>query len=257
MCQPQQDGEQSQPTPSNTNPDIPPAVLSRIPSHPSCAEALSTARSLLPASILHHSLRVYLYALHLLDSAEGRDLLLSPHPCSSPLVASAARPVTREVLFASCVLHDLGASASSPVSPPSPLRFETVGADAVAALLARHHHHDPASPHGAAAAREAWLAVALHTSPHLAEGAGGLVRAVRLAVRADFGAGPLRDAVGRGFAARAEALLPRLGVERELGNAVVARAREVRSRAPGGSWPGDLLRAAEAEPEWEGVNRAF
>lgn len=29
------------------------------------------------------------------------------------------------------------------------------------------------------------------------------------------------------------------------------------SKAPGGSWPRDLVRAKEAEPEWEGVNKAF
>lgn len=220
---------------------IPTEVLHTIPSHPACAEALSTAEALLPSSIIHHSLRVYLYALKLLE-AEEQELLTPP----SVVTAAAPPSADREVLFVSCILHDLGASAAL---APQPLRFETAGADAVAALLTRHAHDRHV--------REAWLAVALHTSPHVAEGAGGLVRALRLAVLADFTAGPLFDVVRPGYVEEVEEWLPRLDVERELGDAVVRHARATRSKAPGGSWPGDLLGAAEAEPGWEGVNKAF
>lgn len=88
-----------------------------------------------------------------------------------------------------------------------------MGANLAAPLLKRHGVDG-------GAAREAWLAIAMHTSPHVAEGAGGLVTALRL------------------------------GVERELGDAVVRQIVAVSSKAPSGSWPCDLLRAKEAEPEW-------
>lgn len=104
------------------------------------------------------------------------------------------------------------------------------------------------------AAREAWLAIAMHTSPHVAEGAGGLITALRLGVRADFGT---YDGLGAGVLGEAEGRLPRLGVEKELGDAVVKQAVALSSKAPGASWPRDLVRAKEAEPEWEGVNKAF
>lgn len=221
-------------------------VVHEIPSHPSCYEALSTAQLLLPCSILHHSLRVYLYALKIWDAGEPREP--PPFtPAPPPTAVSAAAPqVTREVLFISCLLHDLGASNAL---ASQPLRFETAGADAVADLLARHDT-DPA------VVREAWLAVALHSSPHVAEGAGGLVRALRIAVLVDFKA--LGDGVvPAGFVEEVEVMLPRMDVERDLGDAVVRQARALRSKAPGGSWPGDLLRAADAEPGWDGVNKAF
>lgn len=59
------------------------------------------------------------------------------------------------------------------------------------------------------------------------------------------------------FVRMVEEMLLRLDVERELGDAVVRQARALRSKAPGGSWPGDLLRAADAGPGWDGVNKAF
>jgi len=48
-----------------------------------------------------------------------------------------------------------------------------------------------------------------------------------------------------------------VGNEKDLGDAVVRQAVKDPLKAPGSSWPGDLLRAKRAEPEWEGVNKAF
>lgn len=223
---------QPQPQHAPSLSDAEPLLAAEVPDHPVCTEALALAKSSLPASVLNHSFRVFLYARRALQ-------LRDPAAFAGP--SAAAGP---HVLFVACILHDIGI-ADAHASDPE--RFEVAGANAAASLLARHGVED-------AAAREAWLAIAMHSSPHVAEGAGGLVTALRLGVRADFGT---YDGLGAGALGEAEARLPRLGIERELGDAVVRQAVALRSKAPGGSWPRDLVRAKEAEPEWEGVNRAF
>lgn len=213
---------------------LPQSILSQIPPHPACDEALATASLHLPPSIFNHSVRVFLYALAALK-------------LPSPL--SGAPTIEPHALFVACVLHDIGAAA---FLTRIDKRFEVAGADHAAALLRKHAVKDELI-------REVWLAIAVHSSPHVAEGAGGLVRAVRLAVKADFDAvaEELRPLLSEERVRQIEELLPRLGVEKELGDAVVGQAREVRTKAPGASWPGDLLRAADAEPEWKGVNKGF
>lgn len=218
---------QPQPQHAPLSSDVAPLLAAEVPDHPACTEALALAKSSLPASVLNHSLRVFLYA---------RRALLLPGPA-----ALAAPSTAHHVLFVACILHDMGI-ADAHASEPE--RFEVAGANAAASLLKRHGVDGQA-------AREAWLAIAMHTSPHVAEGAGGLVTALRLGVRADFG-----TFAGLG-AGDVEGRLPRLDVERELGDAVVRQAVALPSKAPGGSWPRDLVRAEEAEPEWKGVNKAF
>lgn len=208
-------------------------AAAEVPDHPACTEALALAKASLPASVLNHSLRVFLYA--------RRALLLPPGHAAAALAAPSTAP---HVIFVACILHDIGI-ADAHASEPE--RFEVVGANAAAELLKRHGVDGPA-------AREAWLAIAMHTSPHVAEGAGGLVTALRLGVRADFGTFAGLEA---GVLGDAESHLPRLGVEKELGDAVVGQAVALPSKAPGGSWPSDLVSAKEAEPEWQGVNKAF
>lgn len=214
---------------------LPASLLSQIPPHPACDEALTTASLHLPPSIFNHSARVFLYALtalHLPNPLPGAPAIINPH-----------------VLFVACILHDIGAA---PFLARSEQRFEVAGANHAATLLRNHGISDEL-------VREAWLAIAMHSSPHIAEGAGGLVRVVRLAVKADFNAvaEELRPLLSDEQVRQTEEWLPRMGVEVELGDAVVDQARRLRTKAPGGSWPGDLLTAADADPEWKGVNRNF
>lgn len=124
----------------------------------------------------------------------------------------------------SCILHDIGASDTLASDPK---RFEVTGADLAAALLCRHGF-------GQAAVREAWLAIAMHTSPHIAEAAGGLVRVVRLAVLANFASvsEELKTVLSEDNVMGIEELLPRLGVERELGDAVVSQSQATKSQGP-------------------------
>ncbi|KAK3392805.1 hypothetical protein B0H63DRAFT_554293 [Podospora didyma] len=241
------------------------SVRAVMPSHPACAEALAMAKASLPASVLYHSFRVYLYA-----QAFIRIFLDTPRP-SSPAAAHQQHPgdsgeenytdfaatpgltarALPHVLFVACILHDVGTSAQHDAVPE---RFEVVSADVAARLLRSHGTSETA-------VRDAWLAMALHTSPGIAERLGGTVRAMRLAVRADFGSypAPPPDTLPGGVdcANMIRWSLPRLEIEKDLGNAVVRQALLEPQKAPSASWPGDLVRAKKAEPEWDGVNRGF
>ncbi|KAG8167931.1 hypothetical protein KVR01_003620 [Diaporthe batatas] len=210
--------------------DIEPRLAAETPQHPACTEALVLAQSL-PVSVFNHSYRVFIYARRALSRPAG------------PAAAFTAPPVAPHVLFVACILHDIGIADAYRADPE---RFEVAGANVAASLL-RRHGVDVTS------VREAWLAIAMHTSPHVAEGAGGLANALRLGVRADFGT---YDHLGPSVFG-GEGCLPRLGVEKELGDAVVEQALAFPSKAPGGSWPRDLTRAKEAEPECDGINKAF
>ncbi|KAK0735088.1 hypothetical protein B0T26DRAFT_634822 [Lasiosphaeria miniovina] len=228
------------------------SVRAVMPNHPACAEALAMAKSSLPASILYHSFRVYLFAQAFARLFQDNGEPSPPPP--SPLApggqpdSTASAAELPHALFVACILHDVGTAAEHDAVPE---RFEIVGADVAARLLRAHDTPEPA-------VREAWLAISLHTSPGIAERLGGAVRALRLAVRADFGSYPAPPPESLpGGANLIRWKLPRLEIEKDLGNAVVRQALADPQKAPAASWPADLLRAKRADPGWEGVNGAF
>lgn len=236
--------------------------LRPIPAHPACAAALSEAQTRLRPSIFNHSFRVYLYAQRLLQQQQQEQ----EHSPSSFAPAVTNNDV---LLFVACILHDIGTAASL---ASHPRRFEVAGADFAVDLLRKHgvggmsdeisgdreEQEEEEEASTALKLRECWLAIAMHASPQIAEGAGGLVRLVRRAVLVDFGISePVVTSLNQAFKNEVERQFPRLDVEKELGDAVVSHARTSTGKAPGGSWPGDLLRAAEEDPEWDGVNKAF
>ncbi|KAH8907857.1 hypothetical protein BR93DRAFT_569539 [Coniochaeta sp. PMI_546] len=220
-------------------------ILDLIPDNPACKEALSLAHASLPASILNHSLRVFLYAYAFSEQKEDNLEELSP---------IAAMPIKPHVLFVACIFHDLGTAVTYDEAGE---RFEVSGADAAVRLLRRYGEDE-------ASIREAWLAISLHTSGGIAERMSGMVRAVRLAVRADFGSYPVPDlgVLGAGLTSSGgwdmvERELPRLDIEKDLGDAVVRQCLHRPEKAPQHSWPAALLRARKEEPDWNGVNKAF
>ena len=292
------------PGPDTGNGTIMAAVRALVPNHPACAEALSLAKNSLPASILYHSIRVYLYAHAFLrifqeeltpldptlplplplplsgisgiptdDPAAEMTMTTTtttaspPSSSSSSLLLSSSSSglftttdilgpaciarAPAHVLFVACLLHDIGTSPDHDVIPE---RFEVVSADVAARILRSHGIPEPA-------VRDAWLAMSLHTSPGIAERLGGTVRSLRLAVRADFGSYPTPKADllpgGEDTARVIRWKLPRLEIEKDLGDAVVRQAFTDPIKAPSASWPGDLLRAKRQDPAWEGVNPAF
>ncbi|KAK4548767.1 hypothetical protein LTR36_008540 [Oleoguttula mirabilis] len=207
-----------------TTPDcVPTDTISRV--------AYSYASTALHPAILHHSLRVFLYA---------RTLAQREHPIWSS-------PDRLALLFAACIYHDIGTVCGA----DSPQRFEVEGADLAAQNLrsANVPEHD---------VHEVWVAIAVHTSPHIAERISPLARLVRLAVLVDFKvAVQVKDFPTEAEVEVNEALFPRLDAAKVLGDAVVAQTVRRPEKAPSASWPSVLLRSRVENPGWEGVNKAF
>jgi HD domain len=176
------------------------------------AAALDLATRYELPSILNHSIRTHTYALL---HAERLDLT----------------DFDPELLYVACVLHDLGASDAF----DGPQRFEVEAAD-VAARLVRDAGRSEAE------ADEVWQAIALHTSPGIAERRGPVPRLTRLGVRTDFFTLDLDDAAR----ALVEREHPRLNLDGDLEGAIVAQALRQPEKARGSSWPADLVREYRA-----------
>jgi hypothetical protein len=186
--------------------------LPQLPSHPGAARALAAISAQERPSIANHSIRTYLHAV-----LSGQRRGLSP-----------GTDYADDLLFYACILHDIGTADAY----DGPQRFEVEGADAAAEFLTSEGID-------AAGVDQVWEAIALHTSPQIAERRGPITLLTRLGVRNDFG-GPDADDTVR---AAVERDLPRLDVERELNDAVVAQALRQPDKAPKSSWPAGLLRA--------------
>lgn len=129
-------------------------------------------------------------------------------------------------------------------------RFEVEGGDAAVKFLSQFDVEDKDK-------HDVWTAIACHTSPGIAERIGELARLVRLAVVTDFGRRTEVWDVLEPLRKDLEGAYERVGIEKVLGDAVVEQAKRKPGKAPMVSWPGVMYRAALAEPEWEGVNKAF
>jgi hypothetical protein len=209
------------------------ALRQHLPSTLVSQHALDVAQQTLPRSILHHSIRVFLFAMWL--AAREND----------PLVDDAHQI---DLLAVACLCHDFGATAEHDGN----WRFEVCGADAAVGVLeggpADLKQNDK---------HQVWTAIALHTSPHIAERIDPFTRLVRMGVLIDFRPGTRAEVGANGYFDEVVARLPRLDIEKELGDAVVAQAVKDGAKAPAASWPGVLLRSHLEDPSWEGVNKAF
>ncbi|EXJ65408.1 hypothetical protein A1O7_01749 [Cladophialophora yegresii CBS 114405] len=181
----------------------------------------------LPLSILHHSLRVYLFANWLADKEKSEW-------------------ADSDLLFVACMTHDIGASHKH----DGPQRFEVEGADAGAELVRSHSKSEED-------AHEVWTAIALHTSPGIAERITPLARLVRLGVLIDFRPATRSSLGAVEYARDVEARLPRLEIEKVLGDAVVGQVIKNPAKAPAASWPNNLYKSHLENPHWDGINRAF
>ena len=218
-----------------------------------CANALDYVTPILPQAVLNHSLRVYLYAKNLLTHS-----LDYPDPSipSFPVLSNNSDWPPPRLLFIASLFHDFGASSAC---NHKPFRFEVCGADAAASfLLSSTNVVSPEDAH------RVWAAIALHTSPHIAERIDPFSRVMRL--------GPLMDfveerrtkfGIDENWVEELEYKLPRLGIEKCLSDTVVVQAVQEPLKAPKGSWPGNLIRAhrdreAGKGEEWmHGVNPEF
>ncbi|KAH9881931.1 hypothetical protein J1614_001102 [Plenodomus biglobosus] len=206
-------------------------IVSRIPQTDISKSAYEHAASLLHPVILNHSIRVYLYAK-----------ALAVHSSS----VYSTDTVKLDLLFTACIFHDIGTTSTY----DGPQRFEVEGADAAVKHLSQYEISETEK-------HDVWTAIAIHTSPGIAERIGELSRLVRVAVITDFGRKsedwdlllPLKEEL--------EGLCQRGHIEKVLGDAVVAQAIEKPVKAPMVSWPGVMYKAWLAEPDWAGVNKAF
>lgn len=221
---------------------VPKAVLDRIPKEVWCLDALDVAAKELPEAILNHSLRVYLIAKWLAENEPDNDL---------------AAPESLPLVFAAAIFHDMGACELYNGTQ----RFEVEGADAAEAHLTAHGIKK-------SEAHRVWVAIALHTSPGIAERIDPLTRLIRLAVKIDFSPAQKERHGAKEFTAGIEEDLPRLEAEKVLADAVIQQARKIPEQVdgltwpnsekhPSASWPGILLRAHIENPGHVGVNPAF
>lgn len=133
-----------------------------LPDSPIARLAVELAVSAESEPVANHSIRSYLFAT-----------MLAEHEGLKPGVDFEA-----DLLFYACVLHDLGTSPSV----PGRQRFEVEGADLAAEFLTEHGY-------GAHQVDPVWEAIALHTTPGIAERRGVLANLTRRGVAVDFGVG--------------------------------------------------------------------
>ncbi|WP_327581828.1 HD domain-containing protein [Nonomuraea sp. NBC_00507] len=174
-------------------------LIPALPNDPVTRQAVEHIRSCESEPVANHSIRSYLFAVLLADH-EG---------------LTAGTDFDADLLFYACVLHDLGTSPSA----PGKQRFEVEGADMAADFLTRHGY-------GMRETDAVWEAIALHTSPGIAERHGTLAYLTRGGVGGDFGIGVdfVTDAQGEAIHLR----YPRLNIVTALVDDIVRHA----ARAP-------------------------
>lgn len=210
-----------------------------VPPTPICTSTYHLVQRSLPPAIFNHTIRVYLYTKAFAQRA------------NSPWVEPERLPL----LFAACLFHDMGCADEN----DGPQRFEVCGADAAAEHLRKFEVNE-------ADIQEVWTAIALHTSPGIAERITALARFVRLAVLMDFNKlgecpwanGSEQQVNELRYRRSVEEHFPRLDAEKVLGDIVVEQGMRQPTKAPAASWAGIMVKAAKEELSGlQDVNKAF
>ncbi|MFJ6617752.1 HD domain-containing protein [Kitasatospora sp. NPDC091335] len=187
-----------------------------LPTGPLAEAILAAVHASETPPVANHSVRSFLFA----------ELLAAHEGCLDDAAYD------RDLLFAATVLHDLGTGTLA----KGEARFEVEGADLAADLLRGHQVPE-------ADIDRVWEAIALHTSPGIAERRGLLSHLTREGVGADFGR---NAALVSRQAERIHAAYPRLAMVRSLVDAIVERAARSDAAAPRHSLGGELLRERRA-----------
>ncbi len=201
--------------------------LLRLPSSPLAVAACRLVIDCEPPPIAYHSVRSYLFA-RLLATQRQID---------------ADRDYDDELLFASCVLHDLGLSAQG----DGDQRFEVDGADVAASFLT-------AQGLPAAQVDLVWEAIALHTTAGIAERRGALCWLTRGGIGMDFGQGV--DDVSDSDATAIHAAYPRQSMATVLVDAITAQVLAKPTKAPPYSLADALVRERREPPHVTRLERA-
>ncbi|MFE0873210.1 HD domain-containing protein [Streptomyces rochei] len=191
-------------------PPLPDTALAR--------RALALVRETESTATANHSVRSALFAR-----------LRADHHGAQP-----GRDYDPELLFLACVLHDIGLTRAGDRHQ----RFEVDGADTAAEFLT-------AQGLPTAAVDAVWEAVALHTTPGIAERRGTLCARVHQGTGMDFGWDT--DCVDDATAAAIHAAYPRLSMATTLTDEIVAQAQRRPEKAPP-SVASELLRERSTPP---------
>jgi hypothetical protein len=183
-----------------------------LPTGPLARAALSIAKRAESTPVADHSIRSFFFA-RLLADQDGS-------------VGDAA--YDENLLFAACVMHDLGLGTSA----PGKARFEVEGADLAAGLLRQH---------GVVTADvdRVWEAIALHSSIGIADRRGLLTYLTHKGVFTD--AGRFTD-LQEGLRQQVFVAYPQSAEDSYIRDAIVAHAKRSQAAAPPYSIAADLLR---------------
>ena len=183
-----------------------------LPAGPLAEAALSLAQRTESTPVADHSIRSFLFA-RLLASQEG---------------SAGDAAYDENLLFAACILHDLGLGAGAPGEE----RFEVEGADLAAGLLREH---------GVAESDvdDVWEAIALHSSIGIADRRGLLTSLTHKGVFTD--AGRFAD-LPEGLRQQVFAAYPQPAGDSSIRDAIVAHAKRSEAAAPPYSIAAELLR---------------
>jgi hypothetical protein len=190
-----------------------------LPDSPLALRALSLIRGSESTATANHSVRSALFAR-----------LRADHEGARP-----GRDYDPELLFLACVLHDIGLTRAGDRGQ----RFEVDGADTAAEFLT-------AEGLPAADVDAVWEAIALHTTPGIAERRGTLCALVHQGAGMDFGWGT--DCVDDATGAAIHAAYPRLSMATTLTDEITGQARNRPEKAPPFSLASDLLRERTVPP---------
>ena len=188
-----------------------------LPTGALASAILSLVRSSESPAIADHSIRSFLFA-RLLAEREG-------------CLRDAA--YDEDLLFAACVLHDLGLGTQA----PGQARFEVEGADLAAELLTEHGVAAPDID-------RIWEAIALHSSLGIADRRGLLTSLTHRGVFID--AGYFADTLAAEQKQQVYAAYPRPAGDRSLRDAIVEHAARSEAAAPPYSIAAELLRLQRA-----------
>ncbi|MBE1502447.1 hypothetical protein H4696_009547 [Amycolatopsis lexingtonensis] len=188
-----------------------------LPGGPLADASLALARQTESLPIVEHSIRSFLFA-RLVAEQEG-----SVHDAA----------YDEDLLFAACVLHDLGLGTLA----AGEARFEVEGADLAASVLTEH-----GVP--AADVDRVWEAIALHSCLGVADRRGVLTYLTHKGVFIDAGRFGDIDAAGL---RPVYAAYPRPADHRFLEDAIVEHAARSEAAAPPYSIAAELLRRRRAE----------
>ncbi|MCV7227286.1 phosphohydrolase [Mycolicibacterium komossense] len=193
-----------------TIPDIASAERFGLPDSPVAVAARQLANNVCPEFVYNHAVRSYLFARELSAADQTPD------------------DGDDELLFLTCVLHDLGATEYANTDE----RFEVDGADAAARFLQMN---------GVDAARVeiAWTAIALRTSVGLAHRFGPLAAVAQMGIGTDI-VGTHKQLLPKGFADRVHAAWPRHDLGYALAAVVAEQAQRNPAKAPPMSFPAHL-----------------